>query len=81
MAKVKYISVYHFCAFSTDQDADYHVSFNRGKSAGDTLRYKGVTPASMGRVENLFYSLEHAQPTFQSNYIHLQAYTKETNDD
>ena len=78
MAKVKYISVYHFCA---DRDADYHVSFNRGKSAFDTPRYKGVTPASMKRVEGLFYGLEHAQPTLQTNYIHLQAYTKETNDE
>lgn len=74
MSKVRYISVFHFCR---GQDADYHVSFNRGKKAEDTPRYKGVMPASMKRVAGLCYGLECVQPTFQTNYTHIQLYTKE----
>ena len=73
MTKVKYISVFHFCR---GQDADYHVSFNRGKSAYETPTYKGVARASMKRVANLFFNLEDVQPTFQTNFTQLQAYTK-----
>ena len=73
MAKVKYISVYHFC---DRPNADYHVQFNRGKKANETPRYKGVTDASIHRVAGLFYDLEYIQPTFQTNFTHLQAYTK-----
>jgi len=77
MANVKYISIYHFCR---GQGAEYHVSFNRGKRAADTPRYKTPTPSSLKRVATLFYALLYLQPIFASNYVHLQAYTKETND-
>ena len=74
MSKVKYISVYHFCG--GHDDAEYHVSFNRGKDARETPTHKGVTSASIKRVAGLFYDLEWIQPTFQTNFTHLQAFTK-----
>ena len=75
--KVRYISIYHFCR---RQDAEYHVRFNRGKIPADTPRYKTPTASSLRRVARLFYDLEYAQPSFETNFLHLQAYTKEPTD-
>lgn len=74
MNKVTYISIYHFCR--TGQDAEYHVQFNRGKKPGETPRYETPTLSSLKRVAKLFYYLECLQPSFQTNFVNLQAYTK-----
>ena len=71
MAKVKYISVYHYCR----KGAGYHIRFNRGKGAAETPRYI-ATPSSLRRLEKLFYNLESLMPAFRSNYVHLQAFVK-----
>ena len=71
--KVKYVSVYHYCQ---GQDAEYRVSFNRGGDASDDPKYNNPTKASLKRLANQFFWLENPQPTFQSNYVNLQAYTK-----
>lgn len=75
MSKVKYISIYHFCR--TQRDAEYHVQFNRGKKPAETPRYNRPTASSLKRVAKLFYHLEYMQPSFCSNFVNLQAYTKE----
>ena len=74
MNKVIYISIYHFCR--TGQDAEYHVQFNRGKDPAKTPRYNKPTKSSLKRVAKLFYYLEYMQPSFQTNFVNLQAYTK-----
>jgi hypothetical protein len=71
--KVKYISVYHHCR---NEDAEYHIRFNRGDKPADTPRYKNPTLSSINRVAKLFYRLECLQATLLGNYVHLQAYTK-----
>ena len=76
MNKVKYISIYHFCRGR--QDAEYHIRFNRGEKSADTPRYNAPTPSSLKRVAKIFYGLECLMPAFMSNFVHLQAFTKET---
>ena len=76
MKKVKYISLYRY-----DMGPEYRVRFNRGDKAAETPMYRRPTPASLKRVESLFFSLSSLQLTLMSNYVHMQAYTKETDDD
>ena len=71
--KVKCISVYHYCQ---GQGAEYKVQFKRGKEFADTPKYKTPTKSSLRRLAKLFFDLECMLPSFQSNFIHLQAYTK-----
>ena len=74
MSKVKYISIFHYCR---EQDAEYHVRFVRDKKPAETPMYKSPTTPSLKRVAKLFPNLEHTQLSLVSNFVHLQAYTKE----
>ena len=74
MKKIKYVSIFHYCRGGK---AAYHISFNRGGDAHKDPTYKRATPTSLKRLARIFWRLEDPQPSFASNFVHIQAYVKE----